>query len=331
MGDIRVLSARYADGIPGFSLKNRNMTDSSSGYLHDLYAKSFQGIGSHIHLTHCQSHILKRRIFNTSWHDGMNCYPIFCCRNWDKLHLDINSLGNELVSVFLITDPFGTFEQKYLKEIFNDVLYPYKHHFTIDLHVPKEKIISHHHQRKLKKLNKKIKITISEKSEENDLNNWTELYENLIARHKISGFLTFSREIFRAQLKVPGLVLARAILDDELIGMLLWYMMGDFAYYHLGAFSPRGYSEHVSYKLFESSLDFFLTKHLGNVDLGGAAGLNQEESDGLSRFKKGWSTGTRIVYFCGKIFQYDVYNKLSVNANFSDKSYFPSYRKGEFK
>ena len=61
----------------------------------------------------------------------------------------------------------------------------------------------------------------------------------------------FSRGAFAAQLDVPGLVAFRAADDRAAtVGMVLWYARARVGYYHLAAYSPRGYAEKASYALF---------------------------------------------------------------------------------
>jgi hypothetical protein len=51
---------------------------------------------------------------------------------------------------------------------------------------------------------------------------------------------------------------------------------------------------------------------------------------GLTRFKRGWATGTRPVYFCGRIFQRERYEQLARQGGAPVSGYFPAYRHGEF-
>jgi hypothetical protein len=53
-------------------------------------------------------------------------------------------------------------------------------------------------------------------------------------------------------------------------------------------------------------------------------------TDGLSRFKRGWATGTRPTYFCGRIFDHRRYADALTARGLEDDDYFPAYRKGEF-
>ncbi len=66
------------------------------------------------------------------------------------------------------------------------------------------------------------------------------------------------------------------------------------------------------------------------LDLGASPGVSRDTSDGLTRFKQGWATGTRMAYFCGRIFDRDKYAWIVGAKSARDTDYFPAYRKGEF-
>ena len=63
----------------------------------------------------------------------------------------------------------------------------------------------------------------------------------LIQRHQISGIRAFSRDSFAKQLQIPGIVSFRAIRHQQTVGMILWYVQNEVAYYHLGAYTDEGY------------------------------------------------------------------------------------------
>ena len=78
-----------------------------------------------------------------------------------------------------------------------------------------------------------------------------------------------------------------------------------------------------------SALEYFVGK-VKWVLLGAGAGLETTNNDGLSAFKRGWATGTRPVYFCGRILNRHQYSELARNCGKPDTTYFPVYRAGEF-
>jgi hypothetical protein len=63
------------------------------------------------------------------------------------------------------------------------------------------------------------------------------------------------------------------------------------------------------------------------LDLGGGAGAVSDPSDGLCRFKRGWSTGVRPTYFCGRVFDQGRYAKLLRRR--AATAFFPAYRAGD--
>ena len=118
------------------------------------------------------------------------------------------------------------------------------------------------------------------------LDDWIELYDVLINRHQIHGIASFSKQSFVEQIQVPGIVVFRAMADGTTVGMLLWFVMGNIAYYHLGAYSDKGYELNASFALFAFAIDYFADMGLCWLNLGSGTGTHVTNDDGLSRFKK---------------------------------------------
>jgi hypothetical protein len=78
-----------------------------TGYLHPLYAESLSEFGTPYELARCRGWILKRQIPGFSYYDAMGCYPLFPCQDWSKLSGDLEELGDQLVCLSVVTDPFG--------------------------------------------------------------------------------------------------------------------------------------------------------------------------------------------------------------------------------
>jgi hypothetical protein len=117
----------------------------------------------------------------------------------------------------------------------------------------------------------------------------------------------------------------RAIVGKETVGMVHWMLCGDVAYYHLAAYNATGYEKRVSFGLFWLSYEYFSQAGFRWINLGAGAGLHNDGTDGLSRFKRGWSNTTRWAYFCGRIIDHARYTELS-NLRGPHSSYFPAYR-----
>lgn len=297
------------------------------GYLHGLYAESLADYGAPRELTNAGGWILQRQTPVLGLQDAMGCYPLFCCRDWQRLGDDLNQLRDKVVSVSLVADPFGNYTPALLTSLFNIVL-PFKQHFIADLSLPLEQFTSASHRKYGHKALQNISVEICSNPAAH-LDEWVRLYNHLIERHHITGIHCFSRECFAKQLSVPGLVMFRASVDNEPLSLDLWYVQGDVAQGHLVGTSPRGYELHVSYGLKLFILQYFTGK-VRWVDLGGLPGTKADTDSGLAHFKLGWSSETRTAYFCGKILNPRAYRELVRATQIEDKDYFPAYRGGKF-
>jgi len=301
-----------------------------NGYSHPGYAASLAEFGNPRALPRSMGWILERPIVPTPYRDAMGCYPLFACRDWSKLDLDLEELSGELVSLAIVADPFGDHDAAQLRKSFPTLVTPFKEHLVTDLSHSTESAVAAQHRRKAQKALGRLDI---ERVEDATLfgDEWIELYANLIQRHGISGLTAFSANSFRLQLAVPGISMFRAIRGHETVGMTLWYTDRGVAYYHLGAYSELGYELEASFALFWRALEYFSSQRLQWLDLGAGAGISaQDHSDGLTRFKRGWATGTRTAYFCGRIFDQSKYEEAMKRRNVTATNYFPAYRKGEF-
>jgi hypothetical protein len=298
--------------------------------VHDGYAQSLAEFGAPRFLPRSGGWILKRQIPGLLDHDGMGCYPLFTCRDWSQLHSDLQGLKNDLVALSLVTDPFGNFDPVDIQRSF-DIVIPFKEHFIVDLQKPINEIVSSHHRYYALKSLRRIRVERCLDPTQ-FVDEWVGLYTTLIRRHGLKGIKAFSRTAFSRQLSVPGIVVFRAIHQDDTVGAVLYYLQGDVGYSHLTAFSQAGYNLRASYALQERAIEYFA--NLGGkvrwLDLGAGAGVAHRGADGLSMFKRGWSTGIRTAYFCGKIFNQKRYSEIVKARGLSSTNYFPPYRAGEF-
>jgi len=300
-----------------------------NGYGHPDYAASLVEFGQPRELPRSQGWLLQRNIPGTGCSDAMGCYPLFACRSWEHLEADIANLEEELVSVSLVTPPFGEFTPELLGRCFPDIAAPYKEHFVIDLSKPHEESISKQHRRYARRGLDALSIERCPNSpglrEE-----WDRLYSFLITRHSIEGISAFSRSAFETQFTVPGFTAFRAHDGHETHGMTLWFRDSDVCYYHLGAYSRAGYDSRASYALFWRAIEYFRDQGVSWISLGAGAGIKEGGSEGLQRFKRGWATGTRTAYFCGRILDSRRYRELMERTPRRDTEYFPAYRAPEF-
>lgn len=303
--------------------------EQATGYLHSLYCHSLSEFGRPRYLPESGGWILERPIPDSQASDAMGCYPFFACNDWSRLNIDLENLGNSLVCVSLVTDPFGQYAPADLKAYFPDLSTPFKEHFVVDLSRSPNTIVNSHHRRNARKALREIRVEQCD-TPINFLDDWATLYKTLVDRHNIRGLTAFSRESFAYQLRVPGIVVFRAVHRDATVGMLLWYGQANRAYYHLGAYNSLGYKFGASFALFDYCIKYFADHGFAWLNLGSGAGISTSEEQGLSRFKQGWSTGVRTVYFCGRILDRQRYQEILEMRGLPPTPYFPAYRAGEF-
>lgn len=258
----------------------------------------------------------------------MGPYPLLCCHRWAALRQDLEANRDQLVTFSAVTDPFGAYLPTRMQAEFS-IFKPFKRHFIVDLRVPADSRTDKHHRREIKRATKRLCIEYVRRPLD-ILAEWLALYGVLIDRHAIRGIPAFSPEIFRHQLAVPGMLAFRALLGTETIGVALWYRSGEFSYYHLAAYNDSGYLHGASYALFLAAFEQLSADGVRWVNLGAGAGAEGDTNDGLTRFKAGWATETRVAYFCGEVFDREVYQRLATANGRASSNYFPAYRSGDF-
>jgi hypothetical protein len=299
-----------------------------TGYKHPLYAHALSEWGRPRELPQSKGWILERPIPGFSEIDAMGCYPLFACQDWSKLKDDLDSLDNDLVTLVLVTDPFGDYDLNLLKRCFPDVVNPFKTHYVVDLTKPINQIGTKRQRKHGRKALKNVRVEVCE-DPGSFIETWSILYHHLISRYQIEGIRSFSRLSFSKQFNLPGAEILIAKHEGKIVGAQVYFQMGDVVQAHLGALHPIGYEVGATYALDRFSFEYFADKAHW-LDLGGGAGLINNELDGLSQYKHRWATDTRKTFFCGRIFKHDVYNEIVSAKRIPKTNYFPAYRKGEF-
>jgi lipid II:glycine glycyltransferase (peptidoglycan interpeptide bridge formation enzyme) len=84
----------------------------------------------------------------------------------------------------------------------------------------------------------------------------------------------------------------------------------------------------ASYALYWFAIEYF-SQTLDLLNIGAGSGIEAKQ-DGLSQFKRGWATNTKVAYFCGKIFNQEKYKDIINSLTIESTDYFPAYRMSEF-
>ena len=299
---------------------------TGAGYAHPEYAQALTEFGRPRLLPESGGWVLERDIPGVDARDAMGCYPLFSCRNWSGLRRDCESLGDDLVSLTVVTDPFGNYSERSLHEIFPDLVNPFKVHFVADLRLSAEDFVSKHHQFYARKALSRVHV--EQCSDPTSLlTEWCGLYDYLAKRHRLTGIKAFSERSFAKQLALPGTVAFRGTHEGKTVGAHLWIVDGDVAFSHLTAANESGYELMVAYALHWEALKYF-AERVRFVGWGGGAGQATNERNGLVQFKRGWANEKRTSFLCGVVLNPEKYRRICAAGNVHEK-YFPAYRAGE--
>ena len=302
-------------------------SDRVTGFRHRRYAQSWREVGTPRELPHCGGWILERRIEGFGCLDATGCYPLFCCRDWSQLHRDINELGDGLVSLAIVADPFGDYDESYLRRCFPDTVVPFKQHYVIDLARPRNENASKHHRYYARKALREISVQAHPNPPEY-IDEWMELHEHLVVKHRITGVKKFSRLAFTEQLATPGIVVLRATCGQTPVAAMLFFMQDEVVFAHVLGCSELGYELNALYAIIWSAMEHFRGA-VRWLDIMGVPGVKDAGSEGIRQFKRGWTGETRMAWFCGRIFDLDRYRELAEATGSTGASYFPCYREGE--
>ncbi len=308
------------------SLSDPRMT----GYGNSLYAAAMADGGRVVELPKSGGRIIVRDVPGQTARDAMAPYPFLTCRSWRDLAADLANLSDPLVSLVAVTGPFADTSEAELGQAFRTFVRPYKPHFVIDLAQPLESIADPHHLGCARHARKTVQTELCSDPTAH-VEDWLRLYAVLTERHGISGANLMSAQSLQRQFAVPGLRLFRAHCAGRTIGMIAVMEMHPFACFHLGAYDEEGYRRSASYPLVEAVITHYREAGFQHMSIGGRAGAHGKEDDGLARFKRGWSSGTRMTYLCGHIFDTQKYDALSSQLAPPETDYFPAYRAGEFR
>jgi hypothetical protein len=301
---------------------------SLTGYLHPGYARSLSEFGSPTELPRSGGWFLKRNVPGYEAFDGIGCYPFLACQDWSALAADLEALSNDMVSFAAVLDPFGHYTLADLRSIFPEKAILFKDHYVADLTQPPHKIMSSHHRKGAEKVLREVEVEFHPQPIAY-IEEWLRLFEFSVQRFNITGIRAYSRESLRQQLVIPGTFLSIARYKSEAVSAHIWFVHGDTAYSHLAAASEKARALSADYALYHEEIRFFAGR-VHWVSWGGEAGAAANSLGKLGCFKRGWSTTTRPVYFCGRIFNQEKYNHITDAEGGHARDYFPAYREGEY-
>ena len=301
-----------------------------TGYRSASYAAAVARGGEVLPLPRSGGVLIRRAIPpGSGLTDAMAPYPFLCCSDWSALPDDLAALPPGIVSVTAVTDPFAELREDDLARGFNAMARPYKQHFIIRLDRPLESFAD---PRKIAYARGALRKADVECCADAcaHLDDLIRLYGVLVNRHGISGAGLMDEPSLRAQAAIPGFRLFRAVRQDRTIAMVAIIEHDDTGYFHFILADDEGYRCSASYALVRVIADTYRARGFRALSIGAGAGAFGTGEDGLTAFKRAWSSGSRTAYLCGHVVDRDAYERLASARGLSISSYFPAYRSGEF-
>lgn len=300
-------------------------------YADPAYAAQLTHLGTPVPLPRAGGCLLRRDDVPGGGWDATGPYPLLRCERWDRLADDLDELvgSDGATSVFAVADPLGGWREGDLRAAFCDLARPWKLHQVVDLTVPADRRTRSDHRRKARRAARSVDV--AEEPARDVVGAWARLYAGLRERHGFAGSgADFPPERWTAHLAVPGVraFVARPVGGGEPVGVLLFACGDGVAHYHLGASSPEGYAVGASFALFRAALDTLAAEGVEVADLGGGAGVADDPSDGLVRFKRGWATHELPAWLCGRVGDADRYRAAcrAAGREPAASGFFPAYR-----
>lgn len=294
------------------------MSGLTHPYSSEAYARAFEGLAEPLALPTLGTWVLKRRIPDADRHDAAGCYPLSVLRRGADASADFIRLQSDgLVSLVLVADAFFGPGPDTLRRDF-DVVRPFKSHYVHDY--AEAFRYGRHHRYEVKRARAACEVRPVRLT--SHLSDWMRFYDELCARHNISGLQRFSPLYFERLAALPGLHALSAWHAGELTGLHLFIEYDGVAYSHLAAFSAAGYQARAGYAVNDLAIEHFRGFRL--IDFGAGAGVADDPADGLAVFKRGFANRSETFYLCGKVLDAEAYELLSGGKR--RDAYFPAYR-----
>lgn len=285
-------------------------------FADEAYAKALAGREAVIAVPAWGSNLIRRPI-DGALQDAIGVYPLQVFARGADIPAGLAQLAGEgLISAVLVPDPLLSPAGDMARHF--EICRPFKAHYLIDTacgsFAP-----SRHHAQELRRAARRCRVERVALSDH--LNSWKALYAGLVARRAVTGAADFAPAYFDALGADPAMQAFAAYVDDEIVGMAIWFAAEGVVYYHLSAVSELGYHNGAAYGLVAAAVEHFAGQ--GVIHLGGGAGAG-DGADGLAAFKRGFANAEVMAHICGAVLDRAAYDRLS--AGHAETGFFPAYR-----
>ncbi|WP_396593477.1 GNAT family N-acetyltransferase [Brevundimonas sp. R86498] len=291
----------------------------SHPYASLAYAQSLDHVGPALAVPEWGGHVLTRAVAGSTSLDAIGPYPLAVLPADADLTGGLECLkATGLLSVVVVLDPLLHPPMEAVTAAF-DLARPFKTHHIHDRRLGPP-AYAKHHRYEVRRAHMRVEAREIALAEQ--LPDWIGLYDQLIARHHLTGVHAFPESHHRALAELPGVRAFGAFIDGRLVSAHLFVTHAGQATSHLAASSSEGYAAGAAYAVNDLALERLDDCEL--INFGGGAGAGDDPTDGLSRFKAGFANTRRTVWLCGSVLDPEAYRKLS--AGREDNGFFPAYR-----
>ncbi|MGH6956865.1 MAG: GNAT family N-acetyltransferase [Caulobacteraceae bacterium] len=283
------------------------------------YARSLPHVGEPLAIPEWGTHLLVRPTQQAHRLDATGSYPLAVVSNDADLEAGLERMkAAKLVSVVLVFDDRLRPDGRSVSAAF-DLARPFKSHFLYDRSLGPLALGKHHRYELRRAL---ARVEVAEFVLGEHLQAWASLYAQLAARHGFTGLHALPAAHHQALAALPGLRAFGAFIEGRLVSAHLFVAHEGYAISHLAASAAEGYQAGAAYAVNDLAVSTLI--ECGVINFGGGAGPGEDPTDGLVRFKKGFSNRTASSWLCGKVLDREGYETLS--AGYGENGFFPVYR-----
>jgi hypothetical protein len=288
-------------------------------YASGDFARSLVHVGRACPVPEWDSHVLTRPAPHGGRHDAVGPYPLTVITRDADVAAGVARLkAAGLISVVAVLDDRLRPDPAALEAAF-DTVRPFKSHYVHDRTQGPFAYDKHHRYEIRRAL---TRVSVREIALSDHLPAWAALYGQLAERHGLGGLHDFPLAHHATLATLPGLRAFAAFLKGEMVSAHLFVTHGGYAVSHLAASAPEGYRTGAAYAVNDLALAELTDCEA--INFGGGAGLGDDPSDGLVRFKKGFCNHVASAWLCGAILDHDAYRNLS--GGHAEGGFFPAYR-----
>jgi hypothetical protein len=287
-------------------------------YASELYAEALAHVGRAVRVEGWDSFVIARPLPGGNGEDATGAYPMAAFGPRADLRAGLAALTREdLVSLVLVPDPFASPPPDRLAAAF-ELCRPFKTHYLVE--TARRVEFSKHHRDRVRRGLRRCRVDRVVLAD--CLDAWGELYAGLVDRRAIRGAADFTPAYFAKLAQAPELVALAAFVEEQAVGMTLWFEHDGVVYNHLTASNASGYANGANFALYAAAIDHFAGAAVMN--LGGGAGFADDPEDGLAAFKRGFANAETKSLLCGAVLDAPRYAKLT--AGRPRTAFFPAYR-----